>query len=411
MRIAIIGGGAVGLCSAVALARAGHGVTVFDPATARAAPSWNNAGHVATEQVAPLASLAMLRSAPKRRFAAGGALDLPRKHWPTWLPFGLRLTAAARPARFRAGQDALRALLAEAGPAWARLERDLGHPDLFREAGHLVVWESAATAADGRRAWESADIGTASITDPSAADRALLNRIVASARVGGAIRFHGTGQVRDLSALASALEQTLAGLDGQIVRRAVKPTLQDGRAVVPGHDADLVLVAAGVASGGLMRGLGHRTVPIVAERGYHIRAAADAWPADACPVVFEDRSMIVTRYAGAVQAASFVEIARPDAPPDPSKWERLEHHVAALGLPMQAPFTRWMGARPTLPDYLPAIGRSAQASNLVYAFGHQHLGLTLAPLTGELVAGLIDGGAPAIDLARFDIDRFSRFGR
>jgi D-amino-acid dehydrogenase len=123
-------------------------------------------------------------------------------------------------------------------------------------------------------------------------------------------------------------------------------------------------------------------------------------------LVFEDRSMIVTRYADCVQAASFVELNAPDAPPDPRKWERLEAHVRALGLPITGPFRRWMGVRPTLPDYLPAIGRSRRARNLLYAFGHQHLGLTLAPITAELVAVLARGEAPAVDLAPFDLDRF-----
>src|SRR3546814_12833550 len=95
--------------------------------------------------------------------------------------------------------------------------------------------------------------------------------------------------------------------------------------------------------------------------------------------------MIVTRFADTVQAASFVEFHSPDAPPDPRKWDRLDRHVRELGLPFAPPFTRWMGARPTLPDYLPAIGRSRRVGNLVYAFGHQHLGLTLAAVTGELV--------------------------
>lgn len=116
--------------------------------------------------------------------------------------------------------------------------------------------------------------------------------------------------------------------------------------------------------------------------------------------------MIVTRYANVVQAASFVEFGRVDAPPDPRKWERLESHVRALGLAMAPPFTRWMGARPTLPDYLPAIGRSRRAPNLIYAFGHQHLGLTLAPITAELIAALVDERPPAIDLTPFDLTRF-----
>jgi D-amino-acid dehydrogenase len=73
---------------------------------------------------------------------------------------------------------------------------------------------------------------------------------------------------------------------------------------------------------------------------------------------------------------------------------------------MRAPFERWMGARPTLPDYLPAIGRSARVGNLFYAFGHQHLGLTLAPITAELVESQISSGASPIELAPFNLDRF-----
>lgn len=116
--------------------------------------------------------------------------------------------------------------------------------------------------------------------------------------------------------------------------------------------------------------------------------------------------MIVTRFAGGLRAASFVEFAARAAPPDPSKWARLRAHVAELGLPFDLPGEPWMGARPTLPDYLPAIGRSARARNLLYAFGHQHLGLTLAAITGELVGALAAGQPTAIDLTPFDPARF-----
>jgi D-amino-acid dehydrogenase len=147
-------------------------------------------------------------------------------------------------------------------------------------------------------------------------------------------------------------------------------------------------------------------VPLVAERGYHLRAAPNAWPLDLPPVVFEDRSIIVTRFSNCVQVAGFMEFGDPDSPPDPRKWRRLERHVAELGLPIKPPFETWMGARPTLPDYLPAIGRSTRAGNLIYAFGHQHLGLTLAPVTAEIIQALVDATAPRFDLAPFDLARF-----
>ncbi len=117
--------------------------------------------------------------------------------------------------------------------------------------------------------------------------------------------------------------------------------------------------------------------------------------------------MIVTRFGDRLRAASFVEFARHDAPADPRKWARLHRHVDELGLPMAAPRSQWMGARPTLPDYLPAIGVSRRAPNLIYAFGHQHLGVTLAAATGELVAVLARGDMPGVPLSPFNLRRFA----
>lgn len=404
-RITIIGGGVIGLSSASALLLAGHAVTVIEASSTRDAASWGNAGHIATEQVAPLASMASLRSAWGRRFAAGGALDMPVRAAGAWLPFAMRFLGAAREDRFRAGSDALRALLADALPAWQRAP---WAQELVKTDGHFVVWSNPGKAASGKASWAAADIGTASAADASPADIAQI-QAVTGAPVADAVRFAGTGQIADLGLLADALERDVTGRGGRILRETGTLTVEHGWAHVPGHDADLVLVAAGVGSKPLVEHAGHRA-PIIAERGYHIRAAADHWPADLPPIVFEDRSMIVTRYADTVQAASFVELARPDAPPDPRKWERLERNVAELGLAMHPPFTRWMGARPTLPDYLPALGRSRRARNLLYAFGHQHLGLTLAPITAELVVAMADEAIPSIDLAPFDLERFGGKG-
>lgn len=400
----VIGGGVVGLTSALALARSGWSVRLVDDDPQRRAASWGNAGHIAIEQVAPLASWATIRSLPRRRFGAGGAASLPPSAWRHWLPFGLRLLGAARPDVFARGQQALGELLGAAMPAWQRLSASLDIPDLLREHGHILAWGSSAAAEAGRRAWASADIGTATYRDATPAELLQLpGRAMA-----GAIRFTNTAQISDLGALDRALRIALIATGGTIVpgRATLRAAGGEARLAIDGvavSDADALLVAAGVASGRVLAPIGHR-VPIIAERGYHLRTPDHDWPAHLPPLVFEDRAMIVTRYAGCVQAAGFVEFAGIDTPPDPAKWERLEAHIAALGLPLRPPFTRWTGARPTLPDYLPAIGRSAKAGNLLYAFGHQHLGLTLAAITAERIAALAEGRA--VDLAPFDLQRF-----
>lgn len=409
----IIGGGVVGLASGLAIARRGLAVTIVDADVSRTAASWGNAGHIAIEQVEPLASYAAIRSAPGRLFSRGGALAFPPSQYRAWAPFAWRMLGAAGPRRFAMGRVALSGLVGAAMPAWQRLAATFPDANVLREDGHYVLWGSPAAAARGRAAWQKADTGTARFRDIDQGERTALAGLTRSPSV-DAIRFTNSGQVGDLGRLGDALEAALVAAGGRIVRgRAELVAIGAGAGVMVdgvAMEADHVVLAAGVRSARLIAPLGH-TAPIVAERGYHIRTRDHDWPADMPPVVFEDRAMIVTRYAECVQAASFVELGDPDAPPDDAKWQRLERHVAELGLPMRGPFDRWMGSRPTLPDYLPAIGRSRRASNLLYAFGHQHLGLTLAPVTGEIIAALVAGETPPVDIGAFDIQRFDRRGQ
>ncbi|MBW4331645.1 FAD-binding oxidoreductase [Stakelama sp. CBK3Z-3] len=403
--IIVIGGGIVGLTCTLALARAGHDVIAFAPVD-DAAPSWGNAGHIAVEQIAPLASRASLASAIGRLTIFGGALALPPRMMRDWLPFSLDFVKASTPARFTAGRVALAELMALAFPAWRRLVDTLDAHDLLSDAGHLMVWETEASGETGYRTWQNADIGTAAFTAASPKDAARIDALMRKPLHRPAL-FTGSGQIRDLTELRELLRRAVADAGVAVHDLSATLELRDGRAVVNGVSADAVLVAAGIGSRALMEQAGHRT-PLIAERGYHIRAHAGDWPADLPPVVFEDRSMIVTRYADCVQAASFVELGNSRMPPDPRKWRRLERHVAELGLPLHPPFRRWMGSRPTLPDYLPAIGRSRHASNLFYAFGHQHLGLTLAPATADIIAAMIAQTTLPIDIAPFDIARFAK---
>ena len=85
---------------------------------------------------------------------------------------------------------------------------------------------------------------------------------------------------------------------------------------------------------------------------------------------------------------------------------RVQKRIGALGLAFAAKPDRWVGARPTLPDYVPAIGRLKRAPRILYAFGHGHLGLTMSAVTGEVVADLATGRPASIDLDAFGLERF-----
>jgi glycine/D-amino acid oxidase-like deaminating enzyme len=405
----VIGGGMVGLACAVNLRRRGIDTSLVDANQQPRPASWGNAGHIAVEQVEPLASMRTLRSFPRQLFWRGGALALPWRACAMWLPFAARLIHASFPARFAAGTKALESIAAEALPAWRRLTAHVGAQALIAEDGHFVVWETASGAHAGRESLRGTRIGTTSYRDVTSQEATTLSSLLARPPA-DAVRFSGTARARDPGDLLDSLSAGFIASGGAL-RHAVVHRLSVGksRAIVELESgerisADMVVAAAGVGTGELLEQIGHR-VPIIAERGYHIQSAITDWP-DMPPVVFEERSMIVNRFHSGLRATSFVEFGRRHSPPDARKWQRLRSHARDLGLAFGEPATEWMGARPTLPDYLPAIGRSHLAGNLWYAFGHQHLGLTLAAVTGEMIGAMALGDEPMLDARSFSLDRF-----
>lgn len=108
-----------------------------------------------------------------------------------------------------------------------------------------------------------------------------------------------------------------------------------------------------------------------------------------------------------IRLTSGVELAGLDAPPDFAPIRRLVPRARDVLPGLSDRVTRqWMGYRPSTPDSLPVIGRSPRSPHVYYAFGHQHLGLTLSAITGRLIAALVSDLAPDIDLSPYRIERF-----
>ena len=407
----VIGGGLVGAASALRLQAAGFAVTLIDPGDPRRAASFGNIGHIATEQVSPLASRDSLRTFPGRLFGLGGPLDFRWRDAGLWGPWALRFIDASDPARHARGRAALTAILAQALPAWRRLAAFAGAPDVVGRDGHAVVWMSGRAAEAGLRNWRRSPTGSAAFRSMSPDDLAPYERVMARAPVAG-IRFSGTAQVSEPQAARDALMAAFRTRGGEVVHARVS-RLSSGDRVAAHLDgggereAEGALVAAGAWAGRLMHDLGV-TAPVIGERGYSVQSAEHSWDQALPPTVFEEHAMVVSRFTSGLRASSFVEFGSPDAPGDPRKWRALERRLSGLGIRFSPEPDRWVGPRPTLPDYLPAIGRLERDPRILYAFGHQHLGLTMAAITSELTTALAEGREPAVDLSPFRIERFAR---
>jgi len=405
--VAVIGAGVIGCSVAYALSREGHKVVLLDRGdVGLEGASYGNAGHIASELVQPLPSLSLLLGCWRFLTSFGGPAKIDRSELRRFISGSGSFVRAAF-ARDR-NTRVLRPLVEVSTDAMWILLRDIRRSELLRRNGHYQFW----LGRDGPRkaAAEAAlfsDLAVA--TAPVSGD--LLRAVAARAGVQKAagLFFPGTGHVVDprgvCLALANAARRNGAAqqrFEVKALRAAPDGVLVqgEGRSLV----ARSVIVCAGAWAKPLLHSVGIRA-PLMSARGYHVELPGENAVAEG-PCLYMDSHTLVTPMRGRLRATSFMEFAAPSAPIDPLLPRRLRQNLKQLGYECENPGPIWVGPRPVLPDFLPGIGRSPMAPNVFYAVGHQQLGLTLAPVTGRLVADMVAGRPPVHDIRPFDLKRF-----
>jgi D-amino-acid dehydrogenase len=170
--------------------------------------------------------------------------------------------------------------------------------------------------------------------------------------------------------------------------------------------ADQLVVAAGAWSNSFAGQLDYK-VPLVAERGYHAQVSNPGFELRH-PVMSMSRHFVMTPLEDGLRLAGTAEFAALDTKPDFRRAKVLLKQAAYYldGLKTDD-VSEWMGQRPAMPDSLPVISGSPGHANVFYAFGHGHYGITQGPTTGRIIADMVAGEQPALDLSAFRFDRFA----
>lgn len=410
--IAVVGAGVIGVACALQLARQGQRVVVIDMQEPGHGASFGNAGHLATEQVFPIADLSILKRLPAMLMDPMGPLRLDWKYLPRALPWFTRLLLNLRPAPFQRSVAGIRALNESSVGAWHRLLKGIECPGLMREDGSLLVYErpesrQALLALQARMRQQQVPV---EFRDAKAV-RETAPQL--SEQIQGGLFFPATGHFIDpyrvVCELVEAakqcgvqfLKQQVTG--GQLSETGVCLQTRQGKI-----NARRVVIACGAHSAKLTAALTGKHVPLDTERGYHLMLPREH---DRLPfaVTSLERKFIMTPMSDGLRLAGTVEFAGLDAPPSMERaWQlhRLSKGLLREDLSAEGA-TPWMGFRPSLPDSLPVIDRVGDGKVLL-AFGHQHLGLTQAAVTAELIAQLAGAtSAHALpELHPYRLDRF-----
>jgi D-amino-acid dehydrogenase len=408
--VAVIGAGIVGVATALWLRRDGHAVTLIDRAPPGEGASYGNGGVLASVSVVPVTVPGLLAKAPGMLFDPGKPLFLKWGYLPRLLPWLARYLSHAN------AQDAERiaaAMFPIVGDSLAdhqAISADTPAARYVAPSDYLYVYKDRAAfesdsfgwrlrAAHGFQ-WDELEGDAFRAYDPCF-----------SPEQGFAVRLGGHGRISDPGAYVKALAAEFERLGGRLIRATVDDVVTENgkltglRAGGETIRCDAAALCAGAWSGPLARAFGVK-VPLESERGYHL----ELWEPSVmprAPVMIASGKFVATPMDGRLRLAGIVEFGGLTAPPSRAPFMLLRKNIEAAIPGLRWGETKeWMGHRPAPSDSIPVIGESPALSGAWLGFGHHHVGLTGGPKTGRLLADLIGGKRPNVDLAPYAPSRF-----
>ena len=406
----IVGAGIIGATLALELRRRGRDVLLIDRDAPGMGASFGNLASIAVTEFMPASRPDVWRRIPGWLLDPGGPIRIAPAHMPRLVPWFARFLLASRPRALARIEGAGAALCARAlGDTQALLEYLGASEEITAEGCIRLYADDAEFAADRDNVALLDRYGIAHDILPEGAAQELEPAL--SPGIRRALLLPDNRSLRDPHRYAALVVARFAAMGGRVMRAEVSRIARAGHVrgvrlsdgtLIRGETATL---AAGAFTADLAARAGE-PIPLETERGYHTQVMdpgiglrhALIWPA---------RAFMVTPTAGGLRIGGTVEMAGLRAAPD---WRRAQITARRAGEALPGLTLRetseWMGHRPALPDTIPILSASARTRGLFYSTGHGHLGVTNAATSARLMAALIAGETPALDLSPFRIDRF-----
>ncbi|WP_038173165.1 NAD(P)/FAD-dependent oxidoreductase [Vibrio pacinii] len=410
--VAVVGAGIIGLCSALKLQLEGYQVTVFDPSGAGSKCSRGNAGHFATEQIFPLANPGLIPQLPKMLLSPNSPVSIRFRDLHKTANWMLRFLSKARYKPTTHATQALTKLNSRAMGSWKKLLDDVELSHLISSTGSLLVFEN-------EQLFERYQSTLNAMTNNGVSWevwhkeqlKSRMPNLANSVKFG--VFFPDTSHTSDPYEMCLELKSAFLSCGGKWREEKVENVQEKvSRSVVVTDKAeygfDKAVLATGAQSVPLIKRIMNIKVPLQAERGYHLMVTKNREFLP-FPVSSADRKFIMTPMKSGLRLAGTVEYAAIDSPPNMKRASMLKELANGL---LSEPISdddfgeKWMGNRPSLPDSLPVIDQT-EKGRILFAFGHQHLGLTQAAITAELITKMVNGDETQIDLSPYRLMRFS----
>ncbi|MFK0161681.1 NAD(P)/FAD-dependent oxidoreductase [Rhizobium sp. NPDC090279] len=389
--IAVVGGGVIGLAIALRLRADGRDVIVIEPNEPGSGASYGNAGTIANYAIIPVGTPSVLRNFLSLLLDPNSPLAIRTSALPTLFPWLARFAYESLPHRYRDNARRIAELVSDASSAWTEFAAEIGASQLLSAKGCLYLY-------DTRKAFlaAGADIDlrrSHGVSQEFLSASEVLKLEPALPRFeGGGLLFPEAINLSDPGEVMRRLSSAVKRAGTEFVQASVTGIAREQkgvRIVASPYDihARAVVIAAGARSRKLAAELGD-PVPLDTERGYHIEFDMSDLPIGR-PVCPTARGFYFCPMRGRLRVAGLVELGGLAAPENPRLLQALSSNARRYFPELGEPSRKWSGFRPSMPDSVPVIRPSKGGKDVILAFGHGHIGLTLAPRTARLVSAML----------------------
>lgn len=411
--VVVVGAGIVGLAIAHHLLKQGAKVTIVDRDPEGDKASFGNAGGIAVTEVIPASVPGLLTKVPGWLLDPLGPLALRPAYAPRLIPWFLRFSKAGSAREVQRIAAALASINNRVYEDLLPLLADNGLTGELHQLGALTVYENEDAYKKDAGQWDLKRAHGVEVQPLTGAETREMEPAL-SASISRGVFTPQWSHINDPKVLvdklrAALLVRGLVIVTGQVVdvlatvgNTAVSVELENGRSI----SADQAVIATGAWSGILAKRIGDKVL-LESERGYNTTIAQPGVQLTR-EVIFAERHFVATPLSCGLRIGGAAEFGGLEAKANFKRSEALAK-LASIYLPklQTAGGKHWAGHRPATPDSLPVIGASSHNPNVIYAFGHGHLGLTQAATTGRMVSDLVYARLPTVDLAPFAISRFN----
>ena len=409
LKVGIVGAGIQGISNALFLQKKGFEVTIFDKdEPGSPAASYGNAGHFSPYACVLMNRPDVLTDVPSMLLSSTGPLALKWNYVPKMIPWFLKFIRNCTTKRMMHTAKNMHQILDLALPAYDELFDEIDLEGLVEKKGILYVWNDQSLKSRDLEIRVRNELGVDQqvVTPKEIHD---LEPHLKPFYHGGVYYQYGR-HARNPKRILLKLFDLFLKKGGKFLKINVQDINFDNEKPVIKTEVqrfifDKLVIACGAFSKRLTDNLDEK-IPLDTERGYHVHFK-NCDHLLSRPVIFSNRGFGITPMEQGLRVVGTVEFGGLKNPPSKGRIKNLIDNAKYMLDDLPEHQDEWMGFRPSLPDFLPVIGPSKNHKNVFYSFGHHHLGWTLGPISGKIIAGMIAEENTNLDLKPYSSLRFS----